>query len=47
MRARTEYAEFLAAWKNADSGLPELAHAREYMVGEKVLAKAQVYAVGR
>jgi tetratricopeptide (TPR) repeat protein len=47
MRARTEYAEFLAAWKNADSGLPELAHAREYMVGEKVLAKAHVYAVGR
>jgi hypothetical protein len=29
--AATEYAEFLAAWKSADSGLPQLAHARDYL----------------
>lgn len=37
-QARTEYAEFLTAWKDADPRLPELAHAREYLQGEKVLA---------
>jgi len=40
-KARAEYAEFLTAWKNADSSLPELAHAREFVAGEKVLAKVQ------
>jgi tetratricopeptide (TPR) repeat protein len=39
-KARGEYAEFLAAWKNADSAMPELAHARKYLQGEEVLAKA-------
>jgi len=29
--AATEYAEFLAAWKSADSSLPQLAHARAYV----------------
>jgi tetratricopeptide (TPR) repeat protein len=29
--ATTEYAEFLAAWKSADSDLPQLAHARSYL----------------
>jgi tetratricopeptide (TPR) repeat protein len=29
--AATEYAEFVAAWKNADAGLPQLAHARAYL----------------
>lgn len=41
-KARAEYAEFLSAWKNADVALPELAHAREYVAGEKVLANARV-----
>lgn len=29
--AATEYEEFLAAWKNADSDLPQVAHARAYV----------------
>ncbi len=29
--ATTEYADFLAAWKSADSDLPQLAHARSYL----------------
>jgi hypothetical protein len=29
--ARTEYADFLAAWKSADFELPQLAHARSYL----------------
>jgi len=29
--ATTEYAEFLAAWKSAESDLPQLAHARSYL----------------
>jgi hypothetical protein len=29
--ARTEYEDFLAAWKTADSDLPQLAHARAYL----------------
>lgn len=40
-RAREEYADFLTAWKNADQALPELAHAREYLAGEKVLASVE------
>lgn len=40
-QARTEYAEFLTAWKSADPKLPELAHAREYLQGEKVLASTR------
>jgi tetratricopeptide (TPR) repeat protein len=29
--ATSEYADFLAAWKSADSDLPQLAHARSYL----------------
>jgi tetratricopeptide (TPR) repeat protein len=29
--AKAAYAEFLTAWKSADSGLPQLAHARSYL----------------
>jgi tetratricopeptide (TPR) repeat protein len=28
------YTEFLAAWKDADAGLPQLAHAREFLAGQ-------------
>ena len=41
VKARAEYAEFLSAWKNADAPLPELAHAREYITGEKSLASVR------
>lgn len=37
-KARAEYTEFLTAWKDADTEMPELAHAREYLAGEKVVA---------
>jgi tetratricopeptide (TPR) repeat protein len=37
-KARTEYQEFLEAWKDCDSDLPEMTHAREYVAGEKVMA---------
>lgn len=37
-KARVEYAEFVEAWKDSDPELPEMAHAREYLAGEKVLA---------
>jgi hypothetical protein len=30
--AAAEYAEFVAAWKDADAGLPQLAHARAFLV---------------
>ena len=29
--AANEYSDFLAAWKSADSDLPQLAHARAYV----------------
>jgi hypothetical protein len=29
--ARTEYAQFLEAWKSGDASNPDLAHARNYM----------------
>jgi len=29
--AAKEYSDFLAAWKNADPGLPQISHAREYL----------------
>jgi len=38
--ARTEYAKFTDAWKNGDNGMPEMVHAREYLIGQKVLASA-------
>jgi hypothetical protein len=30
-RASAEYADFVAAWKDADAGLPQLAHARAFL----------------
>ena len=33
--ARTEYEEFLAAWKDADADLPQLAHARAFLDGRE------------
>jgi hypothetical protein len=39
--ARKEYATFVAAWKDADSGMPQVEHAREYVAGEKALASVR------
>ena len=39
-KARAEYAEFAEAWKRGDAGMPEMAHAREYMSGQKAVEKA-------
>ncbi len=36
--AATEYADFLSAWKSADSGLPQLAHARAYVASHGAAA---------
>jgi len=36
--ARAEYVRFAEAWKDGDQDLPEMAHAREYIEGQKVLA---------
>jgi tetratricopeptide (TPR) repeat protein len=36
--ARAEYARFVAAWKDGDQGMAEMAHAREYMAGQKAVA---------
>jgi tetratricopeptide (TPR) repeat protein len=37
--ARDEYVKFLDAWRDGDSGNPELAHAHEYLAGQTVVAK--------
>jgi tetratricopeptide (TPR) repeat protein len=37
--ARAEYARFLEAWRNSDPTTPELAHARQYLTGQPVVAK--------
>ncbi len=39
-KARAEYAEFAEAWKRGDAGMPEMAHAREYLSGQKAVEKA-------
>jgi hypothetical protein len=36
--AAAEYADFLAAWKSADSNLPQLTHARDYLASHKAIA---------
>jgi hypothetical protein len=36
--AAAAYAEFLAAWKSADSDLPQLAHARDYVASHGAVA---------
>jgi Tfp pilus assembly protein PilF len=38
-KARAEYAEFAEAWKRGEAGMPEVAHAREYMAGANVVGK--------
>ena len=40
-KARVEYGEFVEAWKDCDTEMPEMAHAREYLAGEKVMASAK------
>jgi hypothetical protein len=39
--AAAEYAEFLAAWKSADSDLPQLAHARDYVASHGAVATSK------
>ena len=39
--ATAEYAEFLAAWKSADSSLPQLAHARAYVTAHGTVAASK------
>jgi tetratricopeptide (TPR) repeat protein len=39
--ARREYAKFVVMWKDADSGMPQMEHAREYVAGEKALASVR------
>jgi hypothetical protein len=36
--AAAEYLDFLAAWKSADSNLPQLTHARDYLASHKAIA---------
>jgi hypothetical protein len=36
--AAAEYADFLAAWKSADSNLPQITHARDYLASHKAIA---------
>jgi len=38
--ARAEYAKFLEAWRDSDPSTPELAHARQYLTGQSVVASA-------
>jgi tetratricopeptide (TPR) repeat protein len=37
--ARAEYTRFLEAWSNSDPATPELAHARQFMTGQPVVAE--------
>ena len=39
--ATTEYTEFLATWKSADSDLPQLTHARAYLVSHNGAAASK------
>ena len=39
--ATVEYREFLAAWKSADSSLPQLAHARAYLASHGTVAASK------
>jgi tetratricopeptide (TPR) repeat protein len=38
--ARSEYARFLEAWKNGDPEAAEMAHARQFLSGQKIVATA-------
>jgi tetratricopeptide (TPR) repeat protein len=37
--SREAYAAFLKAWEKADAALPEIAHAKQVMTGERLAAK--------
>jgi tetratricopeptide (TPR) repeat protein len=39
--AHEEYAKFVEAWRNGDPGALELAHAREYLMGQKTVAHVE------
>jgi hypothetical protein len=39
--ATAEYKEFLSAWKSADSNLPQLAHARDYLASHGTVAASK------
>jgi hypothetical protein len=39
--ATAEYADFLAAWKSADSNLPQLVHARSYLASHNASSAGQ------
>jgi len=39
--AAAAYADFLAAWKSADSSLPQIAHARDYLASHGAVAAAK------
>jgi tetratricopeptide (TPR) repeat protein len=38
--ARAEYTKFLQAWRDSDPATPELAHARQFLTGQSVVASA-------
>lgn len=38
-KALDEYVKFVEAWKDCDPEMPEMTHAREYVAGQKVVAK--------
>jgi tetratricopeptide (TPR) repeat protein len=38
--ARAEYTKFLEAWRDSDPSTPELAHARQFLTGQSVVASA-------
>jgi tetratricopeptide (TPR) repeat protein len=38
--ARAEYARFMDAWKHGDAEASEMAHAQQYLAGQKTVAKA-------
>jgi tetratricopeptide (TPR) repeat protein len=39
--ARAEYAKFIDAWKSSDPGISEMAHAQEYLTGQKTVAQVR------
>jgi len=39
--ARSEYANFVEAWKNGDPEASEMAHARQYLAEQKTVALAK------
>jgi Tfp pilus assembly protein PilF len=45
--ARTEYAKFAAAWKQADAGIPQMEHARAYLAQASSEANAKGSKSGR